>query len=90
MDFGKDEVTVSSAITAPLHCFLLNLNAAARSEKKKKKNKQNNTFATLVYSETHSEQSGSENSSPGLIQGKSPQGKTRASLQHKPFPLNAL
>ena len=37
MDFGKDEVTVSSAITAPLHCFLLNLNAAARSEKKTKK-----------------------------------------------------
>lgn len=53
MDFDKDEVTVSSAITPPLYCFLLKVNAATGSEKKKKKNP---TFATLVYSETHSKQ----------------------------------
>lgn len=53
MDFGKDEVTVSSAITPPLYCFLLKVNAATGSEKKTKKN---TTFATLVYSETHSKQ----------------------------------
>lgn len=86
MDFGKDEVTVSSAITPPLYCFLLKVNAATGSEKKTKKN---TTFATLVYSETHSKQTLSravrKTHLQGFIHGKSPHGKTRASLQHKPY-----
>lgn len=85
MDFGKDEVTVSSAITPPLYCFLLKVNAATGSEKKTKKQHICHIGLLRDSFKADAEQSGSENSSPGFIHGKSPHGKTTASLQHKPY-----